>query len=253
VKKGGLARRASFIQSNHLKNGANLTVDIGNFAERATTRDAKYKNAVLSRYYKATGYDAIGLGKRELDMGMDSLVSFIHREGLPVVCANLCDRKTGKPIFPPYLLKKEQGITLGVVGLISEAEASQIGLDSTRFEVKSSFDYAKKWIRKAARKSEHLTVIGDFGKQEADSLLNRYPEIDLLLTVSSSQGDRPTEHGKAVVLGVQSKGYSGNYIDWTLAAPDTVAPFATRNEALDGRFPEDSLVIGILKSLEGQK
>lgn len=216
-------------------------------------RDGNYKNAVLSHYYKATGYDAIGLGKREFDMGTDSLVSFIHREGLPVVCANLCDRKTGKPVFQPFLLKKDHGITLGVVGLISESMASQAGFDSTHFEVKSPFVYAKKWIKKAARKSDHLTVIGDLEKGEADSLLNLYPQIDLYLTSANSQGDRPTEHGKAVMLGVQSKGYSGNYIDWTLAAPDTVTPFSAKNEALDGRFPDDSLVVSIMKSLESPK
>lgn len=254
MKKGGLARRASFVQKNQLDDQANLTVDIGNFAERKGARNSTYKNTVLARYYKATGYDAIGIGKRELGMGVDSLIGFAQREELPVVCANLYDRKTRKPVFQPYLLKKDQGVTLGVVGLLSAAVASSIGPDTVGYEVKSPYGkYARKWIRRTARKSHHLTVIGDFGKEEIDSLLNFYPEIDLLLTVASPRGDTPIEHGTAVVLGAQHKGYFGNYVDWTLAAPDSVAPFAARRETLDGRFPDDSLVVSIMKACAALK
>jgi 2',3'-cyclic-nucleotide 2'-phosphodiesterase (5'-nucleotidase family) len=181
-------------------------------------------------------------------MGVDSLVRFSHRADLSVVCANLCDRKTGKPVFSPYLLKKDHGVTFGVVGLLSANAAPSLGQDSLRYEIRSPYDYAKKWIKKAARKSDHLTVIGDFAKDEIDSLLNTYPQIDVLLTSATSQGDRPVEHGKALVIGAQQKGYSGNYIDWTLAAPDTIATFVAHNEALDGRFPDDSLVVSILNN-----
>jgi 2',3'-cyclic-nucleotide 2'-phosphodiesterase (5'-nucleotidase family) len=248
-----LARRASFLQETRLDDRANLTVDFGNFAERQSARDAAQKNETLARNYQAAKYDANGIARRELEMGVDSLIRFSHREDLPIVCANLCDRKNGKPVFPPYLLKKDHGVTFGVVGLLSDKAATSLGEDTLRYEIRSPYDYAKKWIKKAARKSDHLTVMGDFGKDEIDSLLNTYPQIDVLLTSASPQGDRPVEHGKTLVIGAQQKGYSGNYIDWTLAAPDTMATFVARNEALDGRFPDDSLVVSILKSLDNRR
>jgi 2',3'-cyclic-nucleotide 2'-phosphodiesterase (5'-nucleotidase family) len=208
---------------------------------------------VIARYFKSAGYDAIGIASRELEWGVDSLIAFVQREELPIVCANLCDRKKGRPVFQPYILKKDQGVTLGVVGLLSAATASSLGQDTLHYQIRSPYTYAKKWIKKAAQKSHHLTVIGDFGKQEIDSLLKRYPEIDLLLTVSSPRGDVPVEYGDAVVLGAQQKGYYANYIDWTLAAPDTVKPFKAQRETLDGRFPDDSLMVSIMRTCESLK
>ena len=198
-------------------------------------------------------YDAIGIGKNELGMRIDSLISFVEREQLPIICANLCDRKTHKPIFQPYMIKKDHNVRMGIVGLLSTVRISAMGPDTSRYEIRSAYTYARKWIWKAAKKSDHLTVIGDFGKDEIDSLLNRYPEIDLLLTLSSPKGDRPIEHGNTLVLGAQHKGYYGNYIDWTLASPDTVRPFTTKKETLDKRFPNDSLVVSILKTCAALK
>ena len=243
-----MARRASFINSNRPEDQASLIVDIGNFAERRGARKAAYKNSVLAAYYKALKYDAIGIGKSELGMRMDSLISFVEREQLPVICANLCYRKTHKPVFQPYMIKNDHGVRMGIVGLLSTKLISAMGPDTAHYEIRSAYTYAKRWIRKAAKKSDHLTVIGDFGKDEIDSLLNRYPEIDLLLTLSSPKGDRPIEHGKSLVLGAQHKGYYGNYIEWTLAAPDTVPSYQTKKATLDTRFPNDSLIVSILKT-----
>ena len=243
-----MARRASFIDTNRPEDQASLIVDIGNFAERRGARDANYKNSVLAAYYKALEYDAVGIGKNELGMGVDSLISFVEREQLPIICANLCDLKTHKPIFQPYMIKQDHDIRMGVVGLLSTALVPAMGPDTSRYEIRSAYTYAKRWIRKAAKKSDHLTVIGDFGKDEIDSLLNRYPEIDLLLTLSSPKGDRPIEHGNSLVLGAQHKGYYGNYIEWTLASPDTVLPYQVKKTTLDTRFPNDSLIVSILKT-----
>ncbi|MBU1706543.1 hypothetical protein KKB28_01345, partial [bacterium] len=235
-----MARRASFIETTRPEDQASLIVDIGNFADRRGARGSSYKNSVLAAYYKALEYDAIGIGKNELGMGVDSLISFVEREQLPVICANLCDLKTHKPIFQPYLIKQDHNIRLGVVGLLSTALTTAMGSDTSHYEIRSAYTYAKRWIRKAAKKSDHLTVIGDFGNDEIDSLLNRYPEIDLLLTLSSPKGDRPIEHGNSLVLGAQQKGYYGNYIEWTLASPDTVLPYQAKKTTLDTRFPNDS-------------
>ncbi|MBM3325215.1 MAG: hypothetical protein FJY66_06065, partial [Calditrichaeota bacterium] len=106
------------MEANRAADRANLTVDIGNFAERRSARDAQKKDAVFARYFQAAKYDANGIARRELEMGVDSLIGLVHREGLPVVCANLCDRETGKLVFPPYILKKDHGVTLAVVGLM---------------------------------------------------------------------------------------------------------------------------------------
>ena len=45
----------------------------------------------------------------------------MKRTGLPVVCANLFDKRTGKPIVAPWTIKKVGNAKVGVFGLITTA------------------------------------------------------------------------------------------------------------------------------------
>jgi 5'-nucleotidase len=73
------------------------------------------------------------LGNHEFDEGIDELHRLVnggnHPKGpfledpwrgarFPYVCANVVDRKTRKPILPPYVIKKVNGVTIAFIGAV---------------------------------------------------------------------------------------------------------------------------------------
>src|SRR5436309_1150664 len=68
---------------------------------------------------KLLGTDAVAIGDRDLRFGISFLRAHVKRTGLPVVCANLFDKRTGKPIVAPWIIKKVGNAKVGVFGLIT--------------------------------------------------------------------------------------------------------------------------------------
>jgi 5'-nucleotidase len=73
------------------------------------------------------------VGNHEFDDGTAELLRLIdggnHRAGpcledpyrgarFPVVCANVFDRNSRRPLFPPYVIKRVQGIPIGFIGVV---------------------------------------------------------------------------------------------------------------------------------------
>ncbi len=68
------------------------------------------------------GYDAAALGNHEFNYGIDTLRTFESQLNFPLLGANAVDAATGRPVFPPYIVKrfKVRGapdLTVGVLGL----------------------------------------------------------------------------------------------------------------------------------------
>src|ERR1044071_5641017 len=98
--------------------GQVLIVDNGGFfPEQAFEHDIAW---FLLDAMKMLGTDAVGVGERELKYGLAWLKQQQKRSGVPLVGANLRDKKTGKPVSPPYLIKKVGTVKVGVFGLISD-------------------------------------------------------------------------------------------------------------------------------------
>jgi 2',3'-cyclic-nucleotide 2'-phosphodiesterase (5'-nucleotidase family) len=165
--------------------------------------------------------------------------------GLPIVVANLFyDSKGRKPVFDQYYIKTENGVRLGVIGFASRGGFDQLqNRDSLNFV--SPFDM-KKLVRKVAKKSDHLTLMGDFAKFEADSLAKLYPEADLILA-GGLNSNQPIEVGETLIMGTPSKGYYGDYVDWKFVKSDTLKPFDAKHVTLDAKVQEDAKMQSLLK------
>ena len=82
--------------------------------ERAEFRKAR---AVLHSY-NYMGYQAVGLGPNSIQFGVDKLEAFLKDAKFPVICANLVEKSTGKPVFNRSWIIEESGVRFGVYGVI---------------------------------------------------------------------------------------------------------------------------------------
>jgi hypothetical protein len=106
-----------------------LFVDNGGFfpEEGDTHRDVAW---FLMDAMKTLNIDAVNVGQRDLRYGLQFLVQRAKYDHLPMVSANLLDKKSRKPIFQPYLIKKVGNVKVGVLGLMSDKGDFGPGKDS---------------------------------------------------------------------------------------------------------------------------
>lgn len=76
----------------------------------------------------AIRYDAAALGNHEFNYGMDTLRAFQRQLDHPLLGANAVGWTSGKPVFPPYILKRitlpdTKTITVGILGLVTPGVA----------------------------------------------------------------------------------------------------------------------------------
>jgi len=72
------------------------------------------------------GTAAINVGDMDLLSGVDFLLNE-YSQGLPLVSSNLLDPATKKPIFLPYVIRKEGGVRIAFFGLLSPELPPDVG------------------------------------------------------------------------------------------------------------------------------
>lgn len=107
-----------------------------------------------------------------------------------------------------------------------------------------------KLVHKVAKKSDWLTVIGEFTLPEADSLVKLFPEIDLVVT-SGVRTDQPTRVGRSLIIGSQPRGSFANFVELQRPAADSL-DYVNRSQQLDDSVPVDSSEAEVLTETSNQ-
>jgi 2',3'-cyclic-nucleotide 2'-phosphodiesterase (5'-nucleotidase family) len=178
VPKGGLSRRASYVDSVKASYGQVLLVDDGGFfPEEDNRREAA---PFLMGAMKTLGTDAVNIGDRDLRFGRAYLEQYAQRAGLPVVSANLLDKQTKKPVFTPYMIKRVGGVTVGIFGLISDKGDLGPGKDSLTVEDPATT--ARNTVTELKHKGAQVIVLlSQLGKVEGEDLVAGVDGIDAIV------------------------------------------------------------------------
>lgn len=157
--------------------GQVLLVDNGGFfPEEDNRRDAAW---FLMDAMKTLGTDAVNVGERDLRFGRAFLEQRARKSGLPVVSANLLDKKTRRPIFSPYLIKRTGGVTVGIFGLITNKGELGPGKDSLL--VDDPLTAARNTVIELRRKGAQVIVLlSQLGKVEGEDLVTAVEGIDAI-------------------------------------------------------------------------
>jgi 2',3'-cyclic-nucleotide 2'-phosphodiesterase (5'-nucleotidase family) len=125
----GLAARIT--GAKHLSQGIpHLIVDAGN-ALGPDIRSAWEGGRSVVEAFRASGYDAIGMGHHDFDYGTDSLRARNKQAGFSFLAANV---KSARPQdrlpFEPYLISKVGDVRIGLIGLLDEKIAFRMNPES---------------------------------------------------------------------------------------------------------------------------
>jgi 2',3'-cyclic-nucleotide 2'-phosphodiesterase (5'-nucleotidase family) len=238
VPKGGLARRAEFL-SRHRNPEANwITLDAGNFVDRAGgTGGCTNKCQFTIFAYEDLHYDVLNIGRQEVWMGKQTLAAIMDTvRSTKFISANLLDRSTGKPFAEPYLIKEYGNMTVGILGLLNEADfpAGSSMVDTVNFKVGSYYEAVQKYVPLLAKKADVVVLLCELPSAALDTMLPKFPQINLVVSSGALRsGEQPTKVGNAQVVGTGSSGYSGSSCTLELnpAWPDSVG-FASFTDML---------------------
>jgi hypothetical protein len=176
--KGGLARRASFADSVRAENPNVLIVDSGGFFPE----EAGYESAAvfMVESMKALGVAAAGVGESDLRFGRSFLTAQLARTKLPVTCANLFVKSTGRTLVQPYVLRPAGRAKVGLFGLLSRS--ADLGPSRDSLRVADAIETADKTV--AALRAKGATVIvllSELGKVETEEVANAITGIDVVI------------------------------------------------------------------------
>jgi DNA-directed RNA polymerase subunit M/transcription elongation factor TFIIS len=129
---------------------------------------------------RVLGVDAVGMSERELRFGLAYLKAQQKRTQLPMVCANLYDKKTSKLVLAPYVLKQVGTVKVGIFGLMSDVVDLGPSKDSLRVEDPSAA--AKRTVAALRKKGATVVVLlSELGKVEGEDLVTAVDGIDAVI------------------------------------------------------------------------
>ncbi len=176
--KGGLARLANFADSARIRYPNLLLVENGGFFPELD--DYQDVAAFMLESHVELHHDAIGVSERELRFGRAFLLVNGKRTGAPLVCANLVDRATHKPLVAPWVVRKVAGTTVGVFGLTSDKvdlgpAHDSVSVDEPAVAARTAIAQLR------AKGASVIVLLSSLGKVETEDLVTAVDGVDLAI------------------------------------------------------------------------
>lgn len=115
--KGGVVRRATYIDQVRKENKNVLLFDAGDFLQ-GTPYFNLFKGKIEVEAMNQMGYDAATLGNHEFDYGLEVLEKVARLAKFPIVSSNYDFSETVlNGLIKPYIILKREGVKIGVIGI----------------------------------------------------------------------------------------------------------------------------------------
>lgn len=143
---------------------------------------------IYSEIFNWLPYDALAIGNHDFETGRPIFERIYSEIKKPVLCANIVDEKSQKPIFKPYTILRRDGYKIAVLGLVS-TESMMWLPENLRYgcQILPIRESAKQWVNIIQQKEHPDLLIGLFHAGDAfmrhDSLIwlaKNLPGIDLV-------------------------------------------------------------------------
>ncbi|WP_250129979.1 metallophosphoesterase [Jeotgalicoccus sp. WY2] len=112
-----------------------------------------------------------------------------------------------EPYFKPYTIKETNGIKIGFIAATVEFTPFYLALD---WEVANAFDWIEKYLRELQPQVDVIVMMSHLGMYDDESLANKFPEIDLILSSHTHHHFDKGERVNGVLLA--AAGRYGEYI-----------------------------------------
>ena len=178
--KGGLARVASLVDSTRIKYGEALVVEAGDFAPDVTRTHERPKLDFQFDVMALLGYDAVGVGDRELGYGLETLRALATKSKLTLVSSNVIEKATGKPAFATTKIVKKNGVKIGVFALLNP-KLDLNAAAASAVTVEDPLATAQTIVAKLRKEADIVVCLAHLGRVEGEDLAAQVPGIDVVI------------------------------------------------------------------------
>lgn len=127
------------------------------------------------------GYDVVNVGEKDLMMGLKFLFDVSQKAKFPFISANLVDKKTGKAIFKPYVIKEMGGLRIGIFGLLDDAFNSALQEREPGLSILEPFLTSRALTRGLRENCDLIVLLSQLGESKDRKLARENSQIDLIL------------------------------------------------------------------------
>lgn len=124
-KNPGAAKLVAYLEKVRDQNPeGSILVSAGDMFQGSPDSNLLYGKTVVDVMNYAQ-FDAMTLGNHEFDWGVDVLKQRISQSAFPYICANVIDKRTGKPadFVKPYSVIERKGVKIGIIGIATPETA----------------------------------------------------------------------------------------------------------------------------------
>jgi hypothetical protein len=164
-----------------------LLLDTGNLLFRkplqteTKRRDALLRADLLIQAYNEMGYDVVNVGEKDLMLGLKFLSDVSQKATFSLISANLVDKKTGKGVFKPYVIKDIAALKIGIFGLLDDSFIKPFQERDPGLSVLEPFSTSKTLTKSLRENCDLIVVLSQLGESKDRRLARENPQIDLIL------------------------------------------------------------------------
>ena len=127
------------------------------------------------------GYDAVNVGEKDLTMGLKFLSEASQKAKFPFISANLVDKKTGKCVFKPYVIKEISGLRIGIVGLMDDQFNPTLQEKDPGLNINEPLSALKAAMKGLEEYCDFIVILSQLGESRDKKLARDNRGIDLIL------------------------------------------------------------------------
>jgi 2',3'-cyclic-nucleotide 2'-phosphodiesterase (5'-nucleotidase family) len=183
VNIGGIARRAALVKKLRVElepKGISVwLVDAGDFTD-GTSFSTEYLGEADVQAMNAAGYTFGAIGNHELNDSLATLKKLISLARFPLLCANLTENATGKPLGLPSVIRKVGKVKIGVFGLTTPS-ASSYPAAKDQLAIAEEIATAQRMTDMLRREANIVILISHAGARIDAQIAEKIPGIDVII------------------------------------------------------------------------
>ncbi|MDO5292301.1 MAG: bifunctional UDP-sugar hydrolase/5'-nucleotidase [bacterium] len=106
------------------KDGNTLIIDGGDMLQGSAfasyCKDSVKSPEPIAKAMNDAGYDFVTLGNHDFNYGMEYQEKYLSALDATCICENLLDKETKEPLYPYVIKEMENGLKVGVVGIVTD-------------------------------------------------------------------------------------------------------------------------------------
>ena len=207
---GGLARRATLLQTQRGAHPDLLLVDAGNFLFGEDS--VASEGAVVTAAYDALKYTAVNMSYRDFAEGKAHTLDLLKSAKIAPVSANVFDESSAKLLFAPYIIAQSGGKKIAFIGLTKPP----LGIDMlphvkkqlAGLRIDAPADALAAILPKAKGESDLVVVLFYGSASDAVAIQKQFPQVAAILVGGVRPERLPTSPNGPPLIGVSEHGKS---------------------------------------------